>query len=338
MEYNNTIEKVKQEMISAERMLSELHQSWTETLTACYSENLQKISEWEISEIQKECRSRINLSGTNLPIYKSEEYLISEYYKNHDINANVVEWHNMISHTGNSRDIVFCNDGNINFSKENLSGIGYSYKINYNVNSDNFIMNIGNKTTNKEVNYKISMCENKLEFSKVINGNSLIVYKYIIDEKFNVDNVVMQILTYKSNGKINGQYNMSFNNNGIEASFISRKGKKVDLIKTGILGMLQTKVGLPESVNDNDQDLNIISGINFSEKEINLDLKEFNDFSIHNIKNEITDLLKQLIGEIPLFGLKKRLNLYINKLTIANYDPAILDIKSCTRQKVLKKN
>ena len=132
---------------------------------------------------------------------------------------------------------------------------------------------------------------------------------------------VAVINTHKGNGKINGTYRFDVSRNkGVRANFYSRTGIRVNLIEN--LNLLQTpnQLLLTESGDKNSSAivLDFTNSSqkailkNLSQKEITFDSSDFNMEKIRQAEQNVIEKLKSMKGELPLTGLGKRVNNYLN--------------------------
>lgn len=162
------------------------------------------------------------------------------------------------------------------------------------------------------------------EYDKSENNASV-----FFEARFNADKVMemgaVEIRTHKGNGKINGTYRLDASiENGISANFISRKGVKVDLITNPMLAGTANNFLLPVLSSQSSGDM-VISDVgnstqsaiaqNLSEKVIIFDNSDFNIIAIQEAEKSLTNIIKEIKGELPLNGLVERINNCLDLIT-----------------------
>lgn len=156
------------------------------------------------------------------------------------------------------------------------------------------------------------------------DNNASVVFEAVLNDDNSLEMGAVAINTYKGNGKVNGTYRFDVSRKkGIHANFYSRKGIKVDLATNPIL--LETANTLllssPNSQNNGDiivsnfanSTQNVIAkGLN--EKVISFDNSDFNMESVKQAESRILEMVKCIKGELPLYGLVKRIDNCISLL------------------------
>lgn len=160
------------------------------------------------------------------------------------------------------------------------------------------------------------------------------------DNGLEVGSVVIR--TYKSKGKVNGNYRFDVSRKkGVRANFYSRKGKKIDLIENPLF--LKTAKKLLTAEESDTTSKEIITGFtkstekaitkNLKEKVISFDARDFNMNAIREADEKIIYLVKCIKGEIPLNGLRDRIDYCLEligrpKTNVIDVKPKMLALES----------
>lgn len=302
-EKNILIPKLIEEVISAEKKLTDWRQSWWQDL-----ENHELHYNFD--------RELINAIDNGTVTYPE---LFSKF--------KTLIWRNIASKNA-TRFIAFSRTGDIAFSKT-LKKDGSNYEFSYNVMKDGFKLRVNGEDlivddnkyfTNirtKQVNI-LQGKENKRKFityvSPIINNFSIAMDIWV-NESNEIEKCNIDFRTHKGNGKINGIYILRLNPSNIDKCsirFVSRKGN-IDFI-TNLFGIdevskFEGKITfemINEFVNK------VISFINKKEGLIKNQIV-FNEFDVVTQKKQIINFLKQLKDEIPLPILQERIDKIVSK-------------------------
>ena len=132
----------------------------------------------------------------------------------------------------------------------------------------------------------------------------------ILNNDDSLEEAKIEMKTYKANGKVNGTYRLTANNeDGINMQFISRKGK--------IINMLPTSLSLNDICNEDivASLLNVfIQNYPAEKHKIYIDSSDFCLEKIQEIDNCIINELKGIKGELILPGLSERINKYLRQV------------------------
>ena len=229
-----------------------------------------------------------------------------------------------------SRSIFLKNDGDVFHFKRpkrnNKKQI--SYNINYNLLNNGFNIEMDIKKNNIIVNLQDNIVIkelNNFEIIEVINMNMKkvkiaspydddhnysLIYEMILNNDDSLEEAKIEMKTYKANGKVNGTYRLTANNeDGINMQFISRKGK--------IINMLPTSLSLNDICNEDivASLLNVfIQNFPAEKHKIYIDSSDFCLEKIQEIDNCIINELKGIKGELILPGLSERINKYLRQV------------------------
>ncbi len=229
-----------------------------------------------------------------------------------------------------SRSIFLKNDGDVFLFKRpkrnNKKQI--SYNINYNLLNNGFNIEMDIKKNNIIVNLQDNIVIkefNNFEIIEVINMNMKkvkiaspydddhnysLIYEMILNNDDSLEEAKIEMKTYKANGKVNGTYRLTANNeDGINMQFISRKGK--------IINMLPTSLSLNDICNEDivASLLNVfIQNFSAEKHKIYIDSSDFCLEKIQEIDNCIINELKGIKGELILPGLSERINKYLRQV------------------------
>lgn len=229
-----------------------------------------------------------------------------------------------------SRSIFLKKDGDVFLFKRpkrnNKKQI--SYNINYNLLNNGFNIEMDIKKNNIIVNLQDNIVIkelNNFEIIEVINMNMKkvkiaspydddhnysLIYEMILNNDDSLEEAKIEMKTYKANGKVNGTYRLTANNeDGINMQFISRKGK--------IINMLPTSLSLNDICNEDivASLLNVfIQNFPAEKHKIYIDSSDFCLEKIQEIDNCIINELKGIKGELILPGLSERINKYLRQV------------------------
>ncbi|MCH5167644.1 MAG: hypothetical protein J1F35_07140 [Erysipelotrichales bacterium] len=148
-------------------------------------------------------------------------------------------------------------------------------------------------------------------------NNASVVFEATLNPDNSLEAGAVAINTYKKNGKINGNYRFDVSRKkGIRANFYSRKGVKIDLMENPSL-LESAKNLLPDHMSENTSN-QLIKGFasstettiakNLANKTISFDTSDFNMSAVIEADKKIIDLIKCIKGEIPLSGLRDRID------------------------------
>lgn len=302
-EKNKLIPKLIEEVISAEKKLTDWRQSWWQEL-----ENHELHYEFD--------RELINEIDNGTVTYPE---LFSKF--------KTLIWRNIASKNA-TRFIAFSRTGDIAFSKT-LKKDGSNYEFSYNVMKDGFKLRVNGEDlivddnkyfTNirtRQVNI-LQGKENKRKFityvSPIINNFSIAMDIWI-NESNEIEKCNIDFRTHKGNGKINGIYILRLNPSNIDKCsirFVSRKGNIgfiTNLFGIDEVSKFEGKITfemINEFVNK------VISFINKKEGLIKNQIV-FNEFDVVTQKKQIINFLKQLKDEIPLPILQERIDKIVSK-------------------------
>lgn len=229
-----------------------------------------------------------------------------------------------------SRSIFLKNDGDVFLFKRpkrnNKKQI--SYNINYNLLNNGFNIEMDIKKNNIIVNLQDNIVIkelNNFEIIEVINMNMKkvkiaspydddhnysLIYEMILNNDDSLEEAKIEMKTYKANGKVNGTYRLTANNeDGINMQFISRKGK--------IINMLPTSFSLNDICNEDivASLLNVfIQNFPAEKHKVYIDSSVFCLEKIQEIDNCIINELKGIKGELILPVLSERINKYLRQV------------------------
>ena len=302
-EQNNLIPKLIEEVISAEKKLTDWRQSWWQDL-----ENHELHYNFD--------RELVNAIDNGTVTYPE---LFSKF--------KTLIWRNIASKNA-TRFIAFSRTGDIAFSKT-LKKDGSNYELSYNVMNEGFKLRVNGKDlivddnkyfTNirtKQVNI-LQGKENKRKFITYVSpiiDNFSIAMDIWVNESNEIEKCNIDFRTHKGNGRINGIHILRLNSSSIDScslKFVSRKGNtdfKTDLFGVDEVSKFEVKITF-EMINEIIG--KVISIINkkedFSKNQI-----IFNDFDILTQEKQIINFLKQLKEEIPLPILQERIDKIVSK-------------------------
>ena len=236
-----------------------------------------------------------------------------------------------------SRSVFFKNNGDANLFKEakknNKKQI--SYNINYNLlnndfnvemnikqndfrySNNNIVVNLQDNIVIKELNNfeiieVINMDTKKVKIERPYDDeyNYSLIYEMILNNDDSLEEAKIEMKTYKANGKVNGTYRLTANNeDGINMQFISRKGK--------IINMLPISLSLNDICN-HDIVASLFNAFTqifpAEEYRIYIDKSDFSLGKIQEIDNCIINELKGIKGELILPSLSQRINKYLKQV------------------------
>lgn len=142
------------------------------------------------------------------------------------------------------------------------------------------------------------------------NHNYSLIYEMILNNDDSLEEAKIEMKTYKANGKVNGTYRLTANNeDGINMQFISRKGK--------IINMLPISLSLNDICNEDivASLLNVfIQKFPAEKHKVYIDSSVFCLEKIQEIDNCIINELKGIKGELILPVLSERINKYLRQV------------------------
>lgn len=366
------VEKVVKEMNLAERKLLEWNANWWEyndelgTIKKYFDLDHEYSKKLEITKFLDDLKLQYKIEEKkDIPPIRT-----IKFNDKYDIDVYKIEWNNI--KTNNClREITFDSEGNISLSKRNSKKITkenkkvINYQTEYNVNSLDFNLdmyiyqdckfcNKSEKISIELIGYNlikkydgIEIMENLSTGEKYIRITKEDKSKIILEAKLNKENTLekgfVEIKTKKGNGKINGTYRFDLDNEKkISANFYSRKGKKIDLTNNPLLVqhvLLLTEQSLnTDETITKDTIMNVTNNMqeillnNINERKIEVDQKYFSMENLVEKDKKVTNLLKQIKGEIPLVGLTERINFVLEMQEIKKDE-----VKSNEKVKVLNK-
>lgn len=342
------VEKVVKEMILAERKLLEWNANWWEyndelgTIKKYFDLDYEYRKKLEITKFLDDLKLQYKIEEKkDIPPIRT-----IKFNDKYDIDIYKIEWNNI--KTNNClRELTFNSNGNISLSKRNnkksvkKNQKVINYQTEYNVNSLDFNLdiyiypdcNFFNESEKISIELigsnlikkydGIEIMENLSTGEKHIRVTKEDKSKIILEAKLNEENTLekgfVEIKSKKGNGKINGTYRFDLDKEKkITANFYSRKGKKIDLTTNPLL--LQHVLLLTEQSLNRDETIakdivmNVTNNMqeailnNINERKIEVDQKYFSMENIIEKDKEVTNVLKQIKGEIPLIGLTERIN------------------------------
>ena len=170
--------------------------------------------------------------------------------------------------------------------------------------------------------------------------NSSVSFEAVFDSFDTFQKGAVEIKTYKGNGKVNGTYRFDVNRQkGARAKFYSRKGVKIDLVQHPEI-LTKVKHLLSKNSSSSTGDM-IISSFadttqqavaqSLNDRVIRFDATDFNMNAVFDAEQRVVDVVRQIKGELPLFGLVERIDYCFEAM---NYRHHLSDQSSL---KVLKK-
>lgn len=302
-ERNKSIPKLIEEVIGAEKKLTDWRQSWWQEL-----ENHELHYAFD--------RELINAIDNGTVTYPE---LFSKF--------KTLIWRNIASKNA-TRFIAFSRTGDIAFSKT-LKKDGSNYEFSYNVMKDGFKLRVNgedlivddNKYFTNIRTRQVNILQGKENKRKFITYVSSIVDDFSIhsdvwiNEENEIEKCNIYFRTHKGNGKINGIYILKLDSSSIEncsLKFVSRKGNSVFLNNIFELDEFSNFEGKITFETINEIISKVISIINKKE-EFSKNQIIFNDFDILTQEKQIINFLKQLKDEIPLPILQERIDKIVSK-------------------------
>lgn len=282
-ENNETISKILEEMNYAEQFLLNWKAYWYERYeNIILPENFSLMP----SDVQEELGLNIyahfikyDKKGSLVPLRNVE---VANNY-----GVCTIEW-NGITTNKCSRRIAFNSDGNITLEKDkrDFSKRKLDYSSKYNVVNDDFEIKLVEAIKEGNIFPKIDFSTTYIEkkgnvLTKTTKKGDHIEFRYnlLSGEKS------IYIYTRKATGKVNGIYKLDIKDNQIDKiTFYSRKGNKQELI------------------NDyNCEQLSILLNSLGANGLLNIEM-------FNKIENKIDLLVKEIISEIPIKGLRDSIN------------------------------
>lgn len=236
------------------------------------------------------------------------------------------------------RFLVFNDDGTIEAYKYYKRGKGVTtYESTCNVDDDDYYIkgSSGNKTFKLEkLNGVITISIDDILISYLPDGqkrihierkskgrrrdsegnivNASVSFDATTNFDGNLKSCMLEVNTHKRNGKVNGTYRVVANQSGLKSTFYSRKGVKTEIPSSALLShklLLLTEPQIQGNVEDE-----VISSVvtasnssNQDSKTINIDLNDINMEKIVNCETTALNFFKELVGELPINLLQKRM-------------------------------
>ena len=148
------------------------------------------------------------------------------------------------------------------------------------------------------------------------SNNSSVSFEAELDTFDAFQRGAVDIKTYKGNGKVNGTYRFDVSREkGARANFYSRKGVKVDLIyhpellKKANLLLSAKSPSTGDMVISNFADSTQQAVANsLDNRVISFDATDFTMDAVSNANKRVVDTIKNIQGELPLYGLNQRIS------------------------------
>ena len=343
------VQKVLEEMKSAEVFVSNCDFKWWEQYSHAYSRALYYYTEEEIKSLENKYSHYFKLEDVFYPDARIGEPLkkvIIEDNFGHqvDVEFGRVEWYG-IDPNKSSRYFVFDNNGAILFSKKIANSI--SYDASYNVLSDEFKINLYNdmilgnnehvvdtylferndkelvlKLNDFEINRNINTGRKTVRIIKPynINENNMISLRaqMMLSHDGSLRMGIFAINLHNEENKMSGSYRFEVTHDkGLIAKFV-KKGENADL------KMNPEKLDELISLLEKDKSLSNAILLDFvkSAKEVILrnqgskfipyDSNDFHMSTIKETEGQIINVVKGLKGGIPLVGLNERIDNCLN--------------------------
>lgn len=301
----------------------------------CEAETI--LTNWGESWVQKVGNGDIRSDSTSYDITSSDVYdneaSLPELFSKFD----TISWLDIDSLKA-SRSIIFSRNGNVEFFKEpkgfKKSNSGINYRIAYNVlyrgfeletfkDFCNHKLQVGNSSYFNEIScnglniiYENGNKRKKI-IGPIIDGSSIFI-ELCFNENGDIDSCLIEFRTHKSNGKINGKYLLRLKPysqlNKFSINFIRRSGyKSANLSKL----IEQNDIELYTSIMKGNITLELIDEL------IKKVIPLINEFAScyqkqpvseknEEIMKDAVNLVKSIIGEIPLPHLKENLIAFVD--------------------------
>ena len=345
------IEKVLIEMEHAEEILNSWHAYWYEEYgDVVFPKEYAYDTSWKFFLSLEEQNELEKINQAN-DVNEIEGIPLKSitFGDNHRFDISKIEWHTI--KTNNSfRRIVFNHNGDIEFSKYSHKKqtkrhpTQIEYNANYNVLSNDFqITFTTNQLTDEsnidtEITISLKGCiltkkYNDIEIIHDLNtgkkliriikehnrrnkeSNASVSFEALLNQDNNLERSSVVINTHKASGKINGTYRFDASQKrGVRINFYSRKGQKIDLTTNNVLLKSANSLLLAESTNNAIVPSFTNSTSELAFKNLSFDKSSFNITAIEIADKETTEILKTIIGELPLLGLTERINNCLNMI------------------------